>query len=176
MLAVFDASNRENAALEYEKQRARLIRFFEWRNSPKPEEHTDETFNRIARKITEGEEIRTISSFVGGVARLVLLESYDEAKRDEKYLEKFNESEVRLRTEKRDEEDVRVPCFRKCLDEMPREQNEILVGYYHQFERTNINQRKELADKTGIPMNALRIRVHRAKVELENCLENCLKQ
>jgi DNA-directed RNA polymerase specialized sigma24 family protein len=41
---------------------------------PFPEEHADETFNRVAKKISEGEEIRNPSAYVIGVARLLVLE------------------------------------------------------------------------------------------------------
>src|SRR5688572_19620497 len=72
LLALLDA-DRERAGEEYEVLRARLVRIFEWRGSVAPEEHADETLNRVARKVGEGEAVRDVHAFAGGVARLVWL-------------------------------------------------------------------------------------------------------
>src|SRR4029434_1975050 len=57
LLAAFDP-NRESAAQKYLEIRGNLVRFFEWRGCPFPEDHADETFNRVARKIADGEQIQ----------------------------------------------------------------------------------------------------------------------
>src|SRR5207237_8917938 len=67
--------DRERAGERYEDLRRTLTRFFEWRNAPFPEEQTDEVFNRIARQLFEGVEIRNIGSYCYEVARLVCLEA-----------------------------------------------------------------------------------------------------
>ena len=67
--------DEEQAAKKYEDLRHTLIRFFEWRGAPFPEEHADETFNRLARKLDEGVEIRNIGEYAYTVARLVWLEA-----------------------------------------------------------------------------------------------------
>src|SRR3954447_15295374 len=66
---------REQAGEQYENLRRTLIRFFEWRGAPFPEEQTDESFNRVARKLDEGVEITNIGGYCYEVARLVYLES-----------------------------------------------------------------------------------------------------
>ncbi len=66
--------NRESGSEKYLEIRNHLTRFFEWRGCPFPEDHADETFNRIARKVAEGEEILNPSGYAMGVARLLLLE------------------------------------------------------------------------------------------------------
>jgi hypothetical protein len=49
---------------------------------------------------------------------------------------------------------------------------------YHQGKNehgeNNIRHRQKLADEAGIPMNALRIRVHRLRRKLESCVQTCL--
>src|SRR5262249_25481905 len=69
------APDREQAGAAYEALRRKLTRFFEWRGAPYPEEHVDETFNRVARKLEEGVQILNPSGYCSEVARLVLLES-----------------------------------------------------------------------------------------------------
>src|SRR5215472_18339855 len=66
--------DRESAGEKYIEIRGNLTRFFEWRGCPFPEDHADETINRVAKRIAEGEEIRNPSSYCVGVARMLLLE------------------------------------------------------------------------------------------------------
>src|SRR5215468_1188617 len=73
LLARLDA-DRERAGEKYETLRLGLIRFFEWRGASTPVEHADETLDRVARKLHQGEEIRDLPAFVAGVARFVFLE------------------------------------------------------------------------------------------------------
>ena len=60
--------DRERAGEKYEDLRRTLIKFFEWRGAPFPEEQTDETFNRVARKLDEGIEIKNIGGYCYEVA------------------------------------------------------------------------------------------------------------
>ena len=73
LLVAFDA-DRESAGKKYLELRGNLIRLFEWRGCPFPEEHADETVNRVARKLGEGELIREPAQYAIGVARMLLLE------------------------------------------------------------------------------------------------------
>src|ERR1700692_661929 len=74
LLASLDA-DRERAGEKYEDLRRTLIRFFEWRSAPFPEEHTDEALNRVAKKLDEGVEVRNMGGYSYEVARLVFLEA-----------------------------------------------------------------------------------------------------
>src|SRR5437879_1145652 len=69
-------ADREQAGEKYEDLRRTLTRFFEWRGAPFPEEHTDETFNRVAGKLDQGVKIKNIGGYCYEVARLVCLESF----------------------------------------------------------------------------------------------------
>ena len=62
LLGRLDA-DREQAGEKYEDLRRTLVRFFGWRGAPFPEEHADETFNRVARRLDEGVEIRNIGGY-----------------------------------------------------------------------------------------------------------------
>ena len=67
--------DRARAADRYEELRRILVRFFEWRSAPFPEELADATFDRVARKLAEGVMIENIGAYSYGVARLVALEA-----------------------------------------------------------------------------------------------------
>ena len=172
LLAALDA-DRERAGAEYERIRRRLVRLFEWRGVDAPETFADETLNRTARKISEGVRIENVSNFVGGVARNVLLESFDERERERKKLAEF--AEVKNHSSPEDE-DERVPCFRECLDALPDEHSRLLVDYYNQTDVPKIKQRQELAVNLGESANTIRIRVHRLRHELDSCMRGCLEE
>src|SRR5262245_46662758 len=67
--------DRDRAGEQYETLRHILIRFFEWRGAPFPEEHADETFDRVSRKLAAHLEIANIGGYCYEVARLVCLEA-----------------------------------------------------------------------------------------------------
>src|SRR5262245_9686185 len=73
LLASLD-SDRDTAAYRYLRMRRYLVRLFEWRGCSTPDEYADETINRCARKIQEGEEIRDVGTYSIGVARMLLRE------------------------------------------------------------------------------------------------------
>ena len=91
LLAAFD-TNRDNAAQRYLEGRANLVRFFEWRGCPFPEDHADETFNRMARKIADGEEIQKPASYMIGVARMQVLEIVKAHSRQREALGEYQKS------------------------------------------------------------------------------------
>src|SRR5215475_14547618 len=70
------------AGESYEKLRAGLVFFFERKGCLVPAELADETVNRVARKIEEGREIEDVIKFSYGVARYVLLEHWNDPKRE----------------------------------------------------------------------------------------------
>src|SRR5437667_247442 len=47
-LACLD-QDRDGAGLRYELIRSKLINYFDWRDCPSPEDHADETINRVVR-------------------------------------------------------------------------------------------------------------------------------
>jgi hypothetical protein len=75
LLAIL-APSPESAGEKYEQLRRQLIKFFEWRGSHISDQLADETLNRLARKIDEGEQIeKNVTAFSFGIARFVFLET-----------------------------------------------------------------------------------------------------
>jgi len=54
------------------------------------------------------------------------------------------------------------------------EDRELIVGYYHGEQRAKINNRRAMAAKLGVSMNALSIRACRIRDKLEACVRKCL--
>ena len=67
----------------------------------------------------------------------------------------------------------RIDCLRHCLQRLPDEQRELVLRYHQ--ESDHIRSRQTLSQELGIPMNALRIRVHRVRRKLEECVHECLR-
>lgn len=171
LLARLDA-DRERAGEAYESVRHKLVKFFEWRGADSPEEQADETINRVARKVEEGEEIRNLGAYFLGVARLVLLEVFKEREGKRAALELLPEPEPA--TEEDERAAQRRTCFESCLQSLARESRELIIEYYSEEKSAKIELRRNLAERLGIPLNALRIRAHRIRSRLEECVRECL--
>jgi DNA-directed RNA polymerase specialized sigma24 family protein len=163
----------EEAARLYEAMRVKLTRYFEWHSSISAEKEVDETFDRVARRISEGEEIFNLSAYFSSVARLVFMESLRERQRIEP-LETAPEVVAEPPVDD-DQKEARSQCLDECLSKLPVESQKLILAYYHEEGRAKIDRRKQLADALDIPLNALRIRAHRIRVNLEECVLNCLK-
>jgi hypothetical protein len=72
-----------------------------------------------------------------------------------------------------DEPDARLDHLRDCLRTLDAEQCSLLLRYHQDDQR--IRSRKDLCDELGIPMNALRIRVHRLRKKVEACVQEKLR-
>jgi hypothetical protein len=68
---VYLSPDREEAGRKYEVLRTRLVRFFEWRGCNLPDVRTDQTIDRVIRKINEGQVISNLTPYFLTVARLV---------------------------------------------------------------------------------------------------------
>jgi RNA polymerase sigma factor (sigma-70 family) len=166
--------DRESAGERYLEIRSNLIRFFEWRGSPFPEDHADETINRIAKRVSEREEIRNPASYFLGVARMILLELNRVRIRQEQALNEF--TSLSDPSNQPDESDAALDCLRKCLQHLSSENRELILEYYRGEKTAKIDSRKKLAERFGIPVNTLRMRALRIREDLQRCVENCQEQ
>jgi len=167
--------DRERAGEHYESIRRRLVRLFEWRGCEFPEELADETFDRVARRLAEGLTIQSQDpySFFCGVAHLVHKEVLRERARERQAIES-GDGVPSSAPEEEEPEDRRLGCIHLCLGQLPADQRQLILDYHQGEDR--IRTRQELSSRLRLPMNALRIRVHRARRQLEDCLARCLEQ
>lgn len=170
-------SDRDQAAAKYICLRERLERFFEWRNCTNPEDLTDIVFDRAAKKIGEGEQIQNAEAYCVSVAKFVLLENrrreFRESELDENTADEEPDSNSDEISETNDE---RFKCLDQCLAELPDEKRSILKAYFDTDEKTMISTRKNLAEKVGVNLNTLRIRISRLKSKLEICVKECCEK
>jgi DNA-directed RNA polymerase specialized sigma24 family protein len=181
LLAQLDP-DRERAGELYETVRYKLIRLFEWRGCSSPEDLVDITINRVARRLSEGVELRSSDpyGYFCGVAHLVYKETLRQAARQHRALTSGDWPPSACEDE--EPSDHRLDCLRRCLDQLPPDQRGLVLRYYQGDNykgksgqgESNIRNRQQLAREAGIPMNALRIRVHRVRRKLESCVHACL--
>ncbi len=179
LLALLDA-DRERAGAKYEALRARLIKFFEWRDCEAPEELADEVFDRVTKKIEAGELVRNVEAYSATVAQFVLKEDARSPSRRSHSIEDNPRLENKLAAGVADTleetDEVRLACLDKCLAELSNEHRRLIMAYYDTDERTMIEARRRLAAAEGISPNSLRIRVCRLKVRLEECAKDCCRE
>ena len=165
--------DRDRAGEKYLILRLKLERYFEWRGCLYPEDHTDETINRVCRRLSEGEVVTDIASYAYGVARMLLLEILKERQRERAALEQLPPPSE---PEDETQQQSRLERFESCLAELPSEDRNLIVSYYRGEKREKIENRKQLAETEGIPLNALRIRTHRIRERLEQCIKKTLNR
>jgi DNA-directed RNA polymerase specialized sigma24 family protein len=171
-LLVALGGDRDSAAQKYLEIRSNLVRFFEWRACPFPEDHADETINRIAKRVAEGEEILNYSGYAVGVARLLLLEINKGRQREQLALAEIGQtSEV---YEEHDDGEHRLVCLRSCLETLTTDNRALILQYYQGEKGEKIQNRKKLMDRLGIPVNTLRMRALRLREKLQSCVEECV--
>ena len=163
------APDREEAGKRYEEIRRRLIRIFACRGCGESDILADETINRVARKVDE-----LVATYEGdpglyfyGVANKIHLEQLKKARRP-----------VTEWHETKEEEDFEpeFECLDRCMDKLSMDNRDLVLKYYDHEKDAKIEQRRHLAATLNIGLNALRIRAHRIRIMLYQCIKGCLDQ
>ncbi|HSE16170.1 MAG TPA: hypothetical protein VLB46_03910 [Pyrinomonadaceae bacterium] len=171
LLVAFD-EDRDTAGRKYLEIRNNLTRFFEWRGCSFPEDHADETINRMAKRVAEGEQILNHSGYAMGVARLLLLEINKGRQREQTALAEISAAPEVYVPE--DDGEHRLTCLRSCLQTLSPDNRELILQYYQGEKGEKIGNRKKLLERLGIPVNTLRMRALRLREKLQSCVEECL--
>ncbi|MGH9770002.1 MAG: RNA polymerase sigma factor [Blastocatellia bacterium] len=166
--------DRDRAGEIYETLRRNLVQVFIWRGCHDPEDHADETINRVIRKIDEGEEIRDPISYAHGVARRLLLEVFKKQEREQIGIDDL--PPLAARPERQDEHEDGVLCLRRCLNRLPEESRQLIVLYYQGEKSVKIENRKRLAGSLRITLNALRYRAFDLRQRLQGCIVRCMQR
>jgi DNA-directed RNA polymerase specialized sigma24 family protein len=151
---------------EYEGLRRRLVAFFRWKGCLIPEDYVDATFDRVARTLAEGKSIENSdpAKYVLGVARLVYLEGVKREIREE---QAAREAALRQAPEEDSEADT---ALAECLATLAEEDRQRVLRYHGSDGGARIQERQTMATELGISLNTLRIRMHRLRQRLEDCV------
>jgi DNA-directed RNA polymerase specialized sigma24 family protein len=173
LLACF-SSDEEEASEQLLVAYLKLVRFFEWHTCESPEICADETIDRAARRIDEGERIDNLMGYFNGIAHYVLMEKRKPLPFEPLPIDLTDQRSFDAPAE--EEHETRLSCLDTCLEELQAEDRIVILGYYQEEKRAKINFRKQMADRLGVGINALRIRAFRIRTKLEECLIKCLDQ
>lgn len=169
----------EKAETRYHRLRFRLVRLFGWRGARFPEDLADETLERVAEKLGDGVDIHGEDPYpyISAVAQRIYLELLREEKRERRALDELRHNRPRaLVPDPIPDDDRRLFCLRRCLEELSTEDREMLLDYQRGEGRERIENRRKLAARQGCGLNALRIRVHRLRSKLEICVTRCMNE
>ena len=167
MLTWLDA-DREVAGKKHEQIRHKLIKMFIGRGCPDPEELAAETLSRVTRKVQdiadtyEGDPLH----YCYKVGYLVYLES----------IRKRPQPLPMPPPDPPEQVEREYDCLEQCMKRLQPGDRDLVLQYYQQDKRAKIDHRKELADRLGIALNALRIRAHRIRLNLRRCMLECIEQ
>jgi DNA-directed RNA polymerase specialized sigma24 family protein len=164
----------DRAGEKYEALRESLVKFLDWRGARSPEELVDEAFNRVARKLEEGETIQDVPSYCHGVARLVFLQSLEHPRN--RTVELDEAQPIAAPEPEPEIVDTRRECLAHCLHELPADSRQLITEYYRSERRAKVDLRAALAARLGIPLNALRSRAQRIRDKLEQCVMRCCRK
>lgn len=166
--------DREQAAKKYEDIRGRLIRIFMHRGCTTAEDLADRTINQVARKVHEikvGYDGDPALYFYGAARNIF----------SEYFRSRPEESSVMPETlsappaEETGESEPEHQCLEKCLGGMAPADRELLLEYHREEGAAKIEHHKEMAQRRGITLNALRIFTCRLRARFKQCMRECLE-
>jgi RNA polymerase sigma factor (sigma-70 family) len=173
-------ADRDNAGSKYESIRVRLVKIFTCRGCCEADDLADETINRVTAKLSEiaGSYSGDPALYFYGVARKVHLEYLrvkppiqESSPPGHKLL-----ADDGIASEAADAIEKDYACLEQCMERLSEQNRRMVIEYYQEEKRAKIDHRKQLAKELGIAVNALRIRAHRIRLQLQQCVQSCLEQ
>jgi RNA polymerase sigma factor (sigma-70 family) len=168
--------DRQIAGTIYVQLRHDLAKIFVWNKCADPEGLTDEVMDRVARKVLHLKETFEGDPrlFFYGVAKNLIKESPKKVKThvslDDTDLPAISATDIDETAEMREE------CLNSCLQSLSSEKRALILAYYAKEKQAKIDHRTELAQQLGTSVETLRVRAHRIRATLEECILRCLKR
>lgn len=167
--------DRDVAASAYLQLRADLTKIFVFNHCSDPEWLTDETLDRVAKKIHDlrQEYAGDPRFYFYGVARNLIKEDSKKVKRQAS-LDDLEVSAKRVSETEQETAEMREECLHFCLKKLNAEKRKLILKYYAKEKQAKIDHRAELARQLETTLETLRVRVFRIRNTLEECIERCL--
>jgi DNA-directed RNA polymerase specialized sigma24 family protein len=167
--------DRDDGGRKYEEIRSSLIDVFIWRGCDEAEELADVVMSRVIQRVEKVSARYTgdPTRYFYGVARKVLREHHRWQKKHTSLPDTVKGDLIAPPSddmlEKLDE------YLAKCIQALKEGDGDLILGYYSGEKRVKIGNRRELASSAGLASNTLRVRVHRIRNTLEQCIRECLR-
>jgi DNA-directed RNA polymerase specialized sigma24 family protein len=176
LLALF-SHDRNEAGLAYERMRAGLVRFFEFRGCTDAIALADETLNRVALKTVGFDRTKNVklTSYVYGFAVNVHRE-YVRSPRQREIAIETDEFIDRIRETKSDDREPMFDCLHDCLAKLGSSDRQIFIEYYSRERQEKIELRKQMAERLGCRVEVLHTKVCRLRSSLRTCVTGCVEK
>jgi hypothetical protein len=149
------------AASRYEQLRRHLIALYRARDLPCPEDLADQVLDHVASRLVHGALGKAdLAPYVRVVARQIADDAESLCTRERPP----DPSALPQLPAWLDDDPLSRLC--RCLEALPRSERRTLLEYQTGIGYERIRRRKALAAELGIPMNALRVRVHRLRARV----------
>jgi len=167
--------DRDVAASMYLQVRADLAKIFAFNNCSDPEWLTDETFDRLARKIHELRQNYQGDPrfYLYAIARNLIKEELKKVK-NQASLDDFEPPAKTVDETEQETEEMREECLYSCLKKLGAEKRKLILSYYAREKQAKIEHRAKLAEQLGTNVGSLRVRVYRIRSTLEECIKQCI--
>lgn len=167
----------DSGGQKYLEIRRRLVTFFDRKNCLTADELADETLNRVARRLEEEGKIEseTPAKYCYITARFVFMEYLRAKEKEGVALDDvlYQPVAVKERDSEKELREKMLDCLERCTGKLETASREMIIRYYYGEERVKIENRRALAEKLGISVNALSIRACRIRGRLETCVGKC---
>ena len=165
--------NADSAGTRYLELRQRLVMYFERRNCLGADDLADETLNRAARRLEEVGQITDAApaQYCYILAKFVFLEYTRRIQAQAAFKKSLIVGAAKAETETDAERRaISLSALEQCLEKLAVGDRELILEYYRGEQRAKIDQRRALAERLGLSMNALAIRSCRLRERLASCV------
>lgn len=159
------------AAEQYLRLRYKLVGYFEFERYANADDLADEVLDRLARRLSAGDDVEHLGAFALGVARLVAREARQHEVEAGRKLQEFVRVSAGASLVK---DESALNCLDGCLGRLAPESRAFILAYYSGDRSERIENRRRLAAGLGVDPAALRNRALRLRAHLEKCLKGCL--
>jgi RNA polymerase sigma factor (sigma-70 family) len=169
--------DRDVAASIYLQLRESLAKIFIFNHCSDPDWLTDETFDRVARKVHELRQDYEGDPrlYFYGVARNLIKEETKKAK-NQASLDGLELPVDIIDAPSQETAEMREECLHFCLKKLGAKKRDLILSYYAKEKQAKIDHRAELARELGTKIETLRVKVHRIRSTLVECIESCLER
>jgi DNA-directed RNA polymerase specialized sigma24 family protein len=172
--------DRDEAWEKYQEIWDRLIKIFTWNRCKAVEDLAGEVIKRVEPKVPE--LLKTFSGdparYFYGVAQILVREN----RRTEARFSEFEEESgvggftYPVDPEAVDVYELKLGHLDHCLEQLSKKDREIVLEYYQYDSERKLADRKRLAERLGLTMNALWIRASRLRSRVRKCVKKRIEQ
>jgi len=163
-------SDRARAAEKYEMIRQSLIQIFIWKKCFDAESLADETLDRVMLNVPGLRDTYkgNPSAYIHSVAKKLLAEQMSVRSVQLETPVPENPMKADIKTEKMSD------CLDRCLANLSPYSRDLILDYYSEDHSKKVSHRKDLAEKLGMSVGQLRVRMYRIRKTLEACIQACM--